>query len=228
MLSLYKFGDNRPYWKYFSMDGVFMQKLTRFVWSLVLLLVLFCIGGLLADRQHLRNGIIRLHVVAASDDQEDQAVKLAVKDAVVDYLNDQHIYLQADKDNAYAFIQMHLHDIEMVANTTLMELGDNASADVSLGKTEFGTRNYDTFSLPAGVYDSLQVTIGEGSGQNWWCVIFPSLCAPNNTAVFCDVAVSAGMNNGLAGALSNDQGGEVRFFFLDCIGKIENLFHFQS
>lgn len=208
------------------MDGVFMRKLIKIVWTLVLVLFLFCIGGLIADRQQLYNGVIRLHVVGNSDSVSDQQMKLKVKDAIISYLNNRNIRLVENKENAYTFLSGKLDEIENVANDTLQRMGASEKANVTLGKCEFGTRQYDTFSLPAGVYDSLQITIGEGTGKNWWCVVFPALCAPATTDEFKSVAVSSGFENGLSNTLGGESGYQIRFFFLDCLGKIENFFYF--
>ena len=98
-------------------------------------------------------------------------------------------------------------------------------ANVTLTAEEFPTRIYDTFTLPAGIYDSLRITIGSGEGHNWWCVVFPSLCVPAATEGVADTAASAGFSDGLSGAITGQSGYDVRLFLLDCLGKLENLFH---
>ena len=104
-------------------------------------------------------------------------------------------------------------------------MGSGETAKITFLKEEFDTREYDTFSLPAGVYESLRITIGEGAGKNWWCVVFPSLCVPATTEGFADTAAGSGFDNSLTGALGNNGGYKVRFFLLDCLGRIENFFH---
>lgn len=225
MLNLYKIGTIRPYWYYFSMDGVFMHKLIKSIWSIVLILALFCLGGLLADKNSIQNGLIRLHVVAASDSDEDQSIKLSVRDSVISYLNNQQNCNTWDVNEAKEYISGHLEQIENVANSTLQLLGSQDKATVSLQKEPFDTREYETFTLPAGVYDSLRIRIGDGNGKNWWCVIFPSLCAPVTSSGFKDIAASSGFETGLVDTLAGEEGYEIRFFFLDCLGKLENFFH---
>ena len=90
---------------------------------------------------------------------------------------------------------------------------------------EFATRYYDTFTLPAGIYEALRITIGEGEGQNWWCVVFPTLCVGATVEEFEETAHCAGFSDGLTGALTGEDGYEVRFFFLDALGKLENFLH---
>lgn len=179
-------------------------------------------GSVFADRQKLREELIRLHVVAASDSEEDQAIKLQVRDAVVESLRSGMQNL-TDAAQAKAYLQENLPKIEAVANRVLKEAGCSDLATVSLAVEEFTTRVYDTFTLPAGIYDALRITIGEGQGKNWWCVVFPTLCLPATSEGFEDVACGAGFSESLTGALTGEEGYEIRFFLLDYLGSIENF-----
>ena len=140
-----------------------------------------------AQSQRMADKIIRLHVVANSDTSADQAVKLAVRDAV---LREAGRVLNGAEDPKQA-VAAQLPALEAAANAELQRQGSEDLARVSFRRELFPTREYDTFSLPAGVYDSLRVTIGQGEGHNWWCVIFPSLCVPA-TADGCAEAAAAG------------------------------------
>lgn len=206
------------------MDGVFMVKFLKRVSILALLVALVWCGMLLADRQKLHEELIRLHVVADSDLEEDQQIKLQVKDAIVASLR-QGMQDVTDVNQAKAYLEEHLPQLESLANQVLKAIGSDNTATVSLTEEAFPTREYDTFSLPAGVYDALRVVIGEGQGRNWWCVVFPQLCLPSTVSGFEDAAVGSGFSDDLAGALTGEDGYEVRFFFLDCLGRIENFFH---
>ena len=201
-----------------------MRKAMNRVGICLLAVVLFWCGGLIADRQILRRELVRLHVVAASDLEEDQTVKLRVKDAVVESLKADMAKLR-DAEEAKAYLQENLPKIEELANRTLLELGCTDTAQASLAVEEFSTRVYDTFTLPAGVYDALRITIGEGKGKNWWCVVFPTLCVPATSEGFADAASCAGFSDSLTGALEREEGYEVRFFLLDVLGRAENLLH---
>jgi stage II sporulation protein R len=106
----------------------------------------------------------------------------------------------------------------------LEEAGAEQEVHVEVKKGAFPRRSYDTFSLPAGVYESLRITLGEGEGENWWCVVFPSLCLPAAGRSFGDTAAGAGFPDSLTGALEGRCGYEVRFFVLDCLCYLENLF----
>lgn len=203
------------------MDGVFMFKLLKKMVSLALVLGVVYAFFVFKDRQMLNDQIVRLHVVADSDDPEDQAVKLAVRDAVLEQMES----LQAgaiSKEEVMQLLQDNLPMLKEAADRVLEQCGSVAKAVVTLGKEAFPTRFYDTFSLPAGVYDSLRITIGEGEGQNWWCVVFPELCIPAASEGVQDTAAAAGFSDPLGKALTGTPGFELRFWVLDCIGKIQN------
>ena len=204
------------------MGGVFMHKFAKWIWTSVLVVIMFCLGLLMADHITLQNNLIRLHVVANSNSQEDQDHKLMVRDAITYYLEECLMGVETLKE-AYTVIDNHLMNIEQTAKNTLLAVGDESDVRVSLGKDSFSTRHYDTFSLPSGIYQSLRVEIGESAGENWWCVVFPSLCVPKSVETFHDMAKESGMNENLSGALSRGEGYEIRFFLLDCIGKLENI-----
>ena len=177
---------------------------------------------LVADRQKMRRELIRFHVVAASDSQEDQAIKLRIRDVVIaEFQNELHNL--TDAEQAKAYLTENLPKIESIANQVLAQAGFTDRATVSLCLEEFTTRIYDTFTLPAGLYESLRIVIGEGEGQNWWCVAFPSLCLPATTAGFEDAACSAGFSDMLTETLAGKH--EIRFFFLDALGTVENFLH---
>ena len=206
------------------MDGVFMKKIIKLIIFLLLISTVLEIGGLWQDKQNLKENLVRLHVVANSDSAEDQQVKLQVKDAITTYL--QPILQKfTDKDEAMAYIQENLSTLQDLSNDILQRLGVKDRAVVTLQPEAFSKRVYDTFSLPSGIYDALRIEIGSGAGKNWWCVVFPSLCLPATGSGFQDTAVSAGFSQRLTNTLSNKNSYCVRFFLLDCIGKLENLFN---
>lgn len=200
-----------------------MRKVRNF---LILFVVVFCVlslAELVSQKQQLHDSIIRLHVVADSDSEDDQAVKLLVRDAVTQEVSEALGQIR-DKDQALAYLSGHLTQLEAAANRVLLEQGFSQRAKVTLEEEAFSTRQYDTFALPAGVYDALRVTIGSGQGKNWWCVVFPGLCMPEAGEDFTDQAAGAGFSEDLTGTLEQRRGYEVRFFLLDCLGWLENFF----
>ena len=185
--------------------------------------VSFCwLGFLIRDRHTLDSGLIRFHVVANSDRVEDQRLKLKVRDAVLNSLQFDLKQI-TDISDAKTYLQENLPKIQKLVDKTLTELGYQGGSKVSLCKEAFNVRHYDTFSLPAGVYHSLRIVIGEGKGKNWWCVSFPSLCLPATAAGFSDTAVSAGFSAPLVKTLSGNENYEIHFFFLNQLGKLENI-----
>ena len=172
----------------------------------------------------LRQELVRLHVVGASDSAEDQELKLQLKEAVVNSLKKDMGNLQ-NGEEAMAYLQENLPNIEALANSFLREVGCNDTATVSLGLEEFPIRYYDTFTLPSGIYQSLRIIIGAGEGQNWWCVAFPGLCLPATTAGFEKAASCAGFPDSLTATLEGESQYELRFWLLDALGKLEVFFH---
>jgi len=119
----------------------------------------------------LADGLIRLHVIAADDSESEQALKLRVRDAVLAYL-EAKLDGAADADEAADTVRAELEGIRTAAESA----SEGRSVAVTLGQERYPLRQYGDFALPAGEYQSLRVTIGEGEGHNWWCVVFPPLC----------------------------------------------------
>ena len=176
--------------------------------------------GIVTDAQTLHDELLRLHVVGASDSKEDQDVKLLVRDAVLRSLEDGLRDL-ADVDAAYDYVARMLPKVEAAANHCLKVAGFDDTVSVSLTEEAFPTREYDTFSLPAGVYKALRVVIGEGEGKNWWCVVFPQLCVGTGDD-FVETANVAGLSDELTGTLEGDY--EIRFWLLEKWGELKNRF----
>ena len=149
--------------------------------AFLILLGLFLCSGTLALRtqEKIADKIIRLHVLANSDSPEDQDLKFTVRDAVFNYANE-ILRDSQNRQDAEIILRKHLHEFENIGEAITAPRGYHVKAE--LLESEFPTRIYQDFSLPAGRYLSLRVSIGEAAGQNWWCVIFPPLCADN--AVF--------------------------------------------
>ncbi|MBQ2835450.1 MAG: stage II sporulation protein R [Clostridia bacterium] len=128
-----------------------------------------------AVASNLSDAVFRLHVIANSDSDEDQALKIKVRDSLLDYMNEicSNCYT---KEEAITLAQEHKKDFQEIAEKTILESGFNYSVKININNFYFPTKNYGDISLPAGLYDALRVEIGEAKGQNWWCVMFPSLC----------------------------------------------------
>lgn len=179
-------------------------------------------ASLLSDRQQLNERLIRLHVVANSDSREDQTVKLQVRDAILSGIQSDLAKI-SDMEEARTYLEENLPKLRQIANGVLERAGFTQTAEVTLCKEAFDTRVYDTFTLPAGVYEALRITIGEGKGKNWWCVAFPTLCLPATSREFADAAVEAGFSETMSRTLTGEDC-RIRFFFLDALGRLENRF----
>ena len=129
----------------------------------------------LRGEEAVYDSVIRLHVIAESDSGSDQADKLAVRDAILP-IAARELSDCDSRDAAAARLQTLLPTLEQEAENTLRERGSAHSVAVTLGQEEYPTRDYEGFCFPAGEYLSLRVMIGKAQGQNWWCVLFPSLC----------------------------------------------------
>ena len=183
-------------------------------WELALLLALAVTilwgAASLGQQEELGRKVIRLHVIANSDSPEDQALKLRVRDRVL--ARAQEILEQsADMKQAEQALTAALPELTREARETLAAEGCAQPVQARLEPAEFPTKDYDGFSLPAGKYLALRVIIGQGAGQNWWCVVFPPLC----TAAACDWQ-DAGRYAGLAEddlslMAEEDQGYQLRF-----------------
>ena len=184
-------------------------------WELALLLALcftlLCGTWAQGRQQVLAGKLVRLHVIAASDADEAQAVKLQVRDAVLAYLEPKLADV-TDVDAAQEIIAANLDGVAQAARTVTPD-----AVTVTLGPERYPTREYETFSLPAGVYTSLRVTLGAGAGHNWWCVIFPPLCMESSLS---DRAVETLSDDDVKLITEDGDGYVLRFRLLELWGKL--------
>ncbi len=130
-----------------------------------------------ASAGNVRSNVVRLHVIANSDSIEDQQIKLKVRDALLEK-NNAMLSGEVNKENALEYFKDSREDLLKTANEALLQNGCNYNAEITLGTEYYTTRQYGNLTFPAGEYMSLRVVLGEGEGQNWWCVMFPPLCIP--------------------------------------------------
>ena len=152
--------------------------------GLVVSLLLSSFTAFAEDCEEVRNHMVRLHVLANSDSQEDQLLKLAVRDAVLSGTADVFAHSR-DEAKAKECALKNLDRIERIARAELDAQGCSDAVRAELVNMFFDTRTYDGITVPAGQYDAVRIVIGEGKGKNWWCILFPPLCVP-----------AAGGNNG--------------------------------
>ena len=164
-----------------------------------------------AGRAALADRVLRLHVVANSDSEADQTVKLQVRDAILEQAQPL-LENVTDSGAAEAALQPHLEELRLIARDTLEEAGFPGEVTVTLTDQWFPTKEYGSFALPAGQYRALKVVIGEGEGQNWWCVVFPPLCLASVTEEVAAAAEQAGLTEQQVALITGQEGGYVLKF----------------
>lgn len=199
------------------MDGVFMlsKKESRSLlckWELVILLVLsfLLLIGLWLEREQsdLSGSVLRLHVLANSDRKEDQELKLKVRDAV---LQEAEAILpeSCTVEQAEEIFQKNLECLAAAGAAVVAREGYDYPVSAELKDTWFPTKEYGDFSLPAGEYRALRIVIGNGDGQNWWCVVFPPLCLASVADTTEETALKAGMTEQQVALLTGESEGYV-------------------
>ena len=171
------------------------QRLHPIEIALMLAAALVLTSGAVAlhTQSELADKVVRLHVLANSDSEEDQALKLKVRDAVLEQASEILKGVET-REEACRKLTAILPELEETARAVISANGYDYGVRAELAETAFPTKDYDGFSLPAGEYLALRVLIGEAAGQNWWCVVFPPLC----TAAASDVpsvALDAGLTD---------------------------------
>lgn len=188
--------------------------------SLLFVVVLGC-AGLVAQQQTLANKLIRFHVVADSDSAEDQAIKLLVRDALLEELAPLSEKAQS-REEMLQLLQKSLFSVKEVAEQVLAAHGSDESVEVTLQEEPFPTRHYDTFALPAGTYLSLRVRLGSAEGKNWWCVCFPTLCRSACTQDMRAVAAGAGFSDDEIDWMTKPDQYVIRFKLLEWIEALKD------
>lgn len=180
----------------FLLKGVFIVKIhigrleLAALMGLTITLGISSVTGFMQDCAELRQEVLRIHILADSDQETDQAVKLQVRDAVLEAIN-QDFSDDGTLEGTIACLEGELDQIEAAADQVLVEAGMPYRSKAELTEMYFTTREYErsgsTFSMPAGRYQALRITLGSGEGHNWWCVAYPPMCI--NAAVEGQAAV---------------------------------------
>lgn len=154
--------------------------------------VLFSMLGFTAQCESIPDKVFRLHILANSDSAEDQALKLRVRDRILE----ESAGLMdgvSTREEAEAAAAQSLPKLQAAAEDEIRQAGYAYPVQAEITRMYFPTRQYESVTLPAGEYDALRITIGEAKGKNWWCVLFPALCLPvaENGAQLSDVLSSS-------------------------------------
>lgn len=142
--------------------------------ALVIIMGLLLFYTYIGDGGNSHEGIIRLHVIANSDTVGDQALKLKVRDAVIEYMQKQDDLDSVD--DTEEFLRGNLDRLEKIAEGVIASEGYDYPAGADIGVRYIPEKTYGDITFPAGNYEALNITIGSGEGENWWCVLFPPLC----------------------------------------------------
>ena len=156
-----------------------MKKKLNFIFILTILvfiyIALLSFNYSKAISSNLSDSVFRLHIIANSDSSADQELKLKVRDKIIEYMNTLTSN-SSDKKDVISIVNNHLDSFKEIALNTIKENGYNYDVKIGIDYSEFPTKQYSNVVLPAGEYKALKIIIGEGSGKNWWCVMFPPLC----------------------------------------------------
>ena len=194
----------------------------RFCVAIVVTLVLLLLLSYLPihGEAEVYDTVLRLHVLANSDSEEDQALKLKVRDGVL-AVTAPLLENAATRDQAEAIVRAHMKDIQSAAEAVVAENGSKQTVTVMLDLEDYPTRNYESCAFPAGEYLSLRVCLGEAEGQNWWCVLFPPLCLSAATAKDDaeDAFIQVGLSKEQYGIVTETQSRKyrVRFKILETV-----------
>lgn len=161
--------------------------------------------GAFADttQKNISEKLIRLHVIANSDTQEDQEVKLKVRDRILEYVTELTEGC-SDISEAREKIEERLPELTKIAESVLSSNGFDYSAKAELSDEFFPTREYGSFSLPAGDYNALRIHLGKADGKNWWCVLFPPLCLSAAEAETVDLLETSGLSENEIKLMTSD------------------------
>lgn len=129
---------------------------------------------IVATSESISNKVLRLHIIANSDSTEDQDLKLKIKDYFLE--NTRDLFTADTLEENIEIANKNIEYLEKICNDCIKANGFTYDANVTVTKEFFKTRVYDDFTLPAGVYNSIKIEIGQGNGHNWWCIVFPSVC----------------------------------------------------
>lgn len=158
-----------------------MKVLNKKMWMFLLIAAGLVLGF---QQKHLQESyakeVVRFHVLANSDSEEDQELKLQVRNQVGAYVSDL-LKGVSTKEETLAVVREHLPEIEAIAKKEIDKQGYTYQVKASLAREEFPVKTYGPYHMPAGKYTALQVRIGEAKGHNWWCVMYPNMCFSGST-----------------------------------------------
>ena len=188
----------------------------------VFLTLIICIIATVSfenDCKGIREEVLRLHVIANSDEDYDQELKLKVRDAVL--MSGEEVFSGSeDIISAESEIADKKDVILHSAIEAIRNLGYDYDVKIELARSYFPTRTYDNLTLPAGYYKAVRIIIGEGKGKNWWCIMFPPLCLPSATKK--DELISPFLSDEEMNIVTANPDYEVRFWIVEKYYELKN------
>lgn len=168
--------------------------------------------------KELTEDVLRVHILANSDSAADQCLKLSIRDKVLQRCSSYYDGCDS-KEEALEITRAHLGEIEKIAKREILSHGFSYPVKAEVEEMYFNTRYYENFTMPAGNYDALRLTIGKGEGQNWWCVMYPSLCV----GCACEDEMKERLDDGEYRVVTSDQL-DFRFKLVEVFGDMKEWF----
>lgn len=189
-----------------------MKKITKAIATGLILSVIFSLMSFNARCETLSEDIFRLHILANSDSEADQELKLKVRDRILDYTKSLYKNCRSKLDTI-SVTQQTLDKITAVAEDEIKKQGYSYSVKAKITNMYFNVREYGKYTVPSGYYDALRLTIGKGSGHNWWCVMYPSFCLGESAAI-----EESGLSDSEKNLISDSEKYKIKF-------KVLELYH---
>ena len=173
--------------------------------------------------EDIQKDVFRLHILANSDTQQDQALKLKVRDGILDYTAELFKDCKS-REQALETAEKNLDGIKEKCREVILENGFDYGVEVCTANMDFNTRVYENFTLPAGKYEALRIVIGSGQGHNWWCMIYPALCIPCAQKE----QPESYLNDSETDVISNSEQYEIKFRLVEIFQNICSIFEIKN
>lgn len=180
---------------------------------------LISMTGFCSVCENLQSDIFRLHIIANSDSEQDQILKLKVRDGILEYTAELFSECK-NRDEAIVSAKENLEDIKRFSQDMVYSYGYDYQVDAYITEMDFDTRIYEEFTLPAGKYNALRIVIGNGQGHNWWCMLYPALCIPSAQEKKPELSLDENETE----VISNPDKYEVKFRLVEIFEAIRSFF----
>ena len=180
---------------------------------------LISMTGFCSVCENLQNDVFRLHIIANSGSEQDQSLKLKIRDGILEYTS--KLFAECkDRDEAIIAAKENLEDIKRFSQDMVYTYGYGYKVDAYITEMDFDTRIYEDFTMPAGKYQALRIVIGNGNGHNWWCMLYPALCIPSAQQNKPELS----LDENEIDVISNSDKYEVKFRLVEIFEAIRSFF----